>query len=401
MRAFRPARVWLTSIALACLWLAGAVAAEPMAPEPVAPTVAPAPVAPAPVAPEPVAPAPVAPLAPPPATPAPGYPETVDYPRFRHSGWGQVQFDDGALGSPSESSPFPSANGIGPFPAANHLFFRRIRPAAALVISPRLQLLTDFNLDLAEPSLRLLDARLDYEISEETRLSVGRFKVPFGWEGLRGALTTNTIERSDMTSGLYAGRDPGLSLAYRKPHLGTFTLGGFLAEPGDDDDSTGQLDLFCRAQLHLDDNLWVGASGQIGTFGLNDSELPVRRLGTELQYQSGPLKVEAEAMWSDGYNSMSKSDTPAAGYYGTVVYRLADPFDLVLSYDRFDPDTGQVNNRKADNATNARDRKVVGLNYYLDREKLQRLMVNYEWKQDLEGAALHTSGFRVRYQIAW
>ena len=397
----------MASIALACRLLVGPVVAGPTEPEAREPAVS-TPIPVVSTAASPAPPADAGPSDPPPTKLPPSKPEAEGseppgYPRFRFSGWLQTQFNDGELGSPKESSPFPAANGIGPSQADNHLFFRRIRPAFALKISPGIELQTQLNLDPAGESVQVMNALLKVNISGSTSLCAGRFKVPFGWEGLRGANTTNTIERSDLTCGLYTGRDPGLSLTHRAPHLGNFTLGGFLAESLDDETTYGKYDIYARAQFHLDDNFWIGASGQTGTFRINNTapDLPIRRLGTELQYSSGPLKVEAEAIWSDGYNSISQADTPASGYYGTVVVRAADPLDVVLSYDRFDPDTGHVNQEKADNTMNARDRKVLGLNYYLDRKKLHRLMVNYEWKQDLEGPSLHTSGFRVRYQIAW
>ena len=129
--------------------------------------------------------------------------------------------------------------------------------------------------------------------------------------------------------------------------------------------------------------------------------MPVRRLGTELHVEQGPVTVEAEAMWSDGYNVTSRTDTKAFGYYAAVVTRLSGPLDFVLHYDRFDPDLDGIDSRVARNEMNARDRKVIGLNYYIDRDLGHRIMLNYEWKQTVEGPRLQTDGWRLRYQFAW
>lgn len=325
------------------------------------------------------------------------------YPRLTHSGQIQFQLDEGSLGSPRASSPFPASSGMGPFPASSRLFVRRFRPALNVAFNPAFDLQTELNIDPHNERIQILDVRFNHDLSENSYLSAGRFKVPFGWEGLRSSRSTNTIERSDMTSALYPERDLGLSFTHRAPRLGQFSLGTFLGQGRSNGDANGQFDVVGRGLFRLNDDLKLGLSGHVGTYRLNgtESDLPVRRLGTELQYSSGALRVEAEAMWSDGFNTFSRADTRASGFYAATVYRLADPLDLVLHYDRFDPDLNAVNSGRVDNASNSRDRKVIGLSYYFDRDLMHRLMVNYEWKQSLEGPALHTSGFRVRYQLAW
>ena len=325
------------------------------------------------------------------------------YPRLTHQGQIQFQLDDGSLGSPRASSPFPSSNGIGPFPADTRLFVRRFRPAFNLAISPQLDLQTEFNIDPTNHRIQLLDARFNYDLGKRTFLSAGRFKVPFGWEGLRSSRSTNTIERSDMTSALYPERDVGVSVTHNEPHLGLFSLGTFLGQPRSNGGSNGHFDVVGRGLFHISDQLSLGVSGQAGTYRPSgrDHDLPVRRAGLEVQYREGPLRLEGEAIYSDGYNSMSSVSTRAFGYYGAAIYQLAEPLDLVLQYDRFDPDLDSVDPRQPLNATNARDRKVIGLNYYIDRDLMHRIMFNYEFKQDLEGPTLRTSGFRLRYQLAW
>lgn len=73
----------------------------------------------------------------------------------------------------------------------------------------------------------------------------------------------------------------------------------------------------------------------------------------------------------------------------------------MLNYDRFDPDLGASDPNVPNNRTNDRDRKLIGLNYYISRDPVHRIMLNYEFRQSLEGAEFHDSGFRLRYQISW
>lgn len=329
-------------------------------------------------------------------------PEPVKYPRILSSGQIQFQLDDGALGSPRANSPFPSSAGLGPFPADARIFVRRFRPAFDVEFNPDLTLQTEFNIDPHSERIQILDVRFDQNLSEETILSVGRYKVPFGWEGLRSSRATNTIERSDMTVGLYPERDVGISLNH-ETDLGEFSLGSFLGQPRSNGGANGHIDLIGRGLFNVHDGIKLGLSGHVGSYRPNGSEvdIPVRRVGTELHVEQGPVTLEAEAMWSDGYNVTSRTDTKAFGYYAAVVTKLAPPLDLVLHYDRFDPDLDGIDSKVARNEMNARDRKVIGLNYYIDRDLGHRIMLNYEWKQTVEGPRLHTDGWRLRYQFAW
>jgi len=149
--------------------------------------------------------------------------------------------------------------------------------------------------------------------------------------------------------------------------------------------------------------LHLGLSGHLGTFRITGTQydIPVRRVGGELQWEEGPFKFESEAIYSDGFNTASDANTPAFGYYFNTVYRIADPLDFVLGYDWFDPDLNSVDSSFPENSVNSRDRKVIGLNYYVSREPAHRIMLNYEIRQSLEGAPFETRGIRFRYQYAW
>ena len=326
------------------------------------------------------------------------------FPYFHQEGQIQFQFNDGDLGSAKRADFTPVNNGLADFPASDRIFIRRFRPTWKLYMSPEVHLDTEFNIDTQDMKIEVLDLLINYDLTDETSLSVGRYKVPFGWEGFRSSRGINTVARSDATVFLYPERDVGVSVAYFPQGKGDFRLGTFLGQPRSNGDTNGGVDVIGRASFKLSDSLHLGASGHLGSFRPtgSESDIPVRRAGLELQWEQEPLKFESEVLWSDGYNVASKANTKAFGYYFTTIFRVAEPLDLVLGYDRFDPDTDSVNALQADNATNARDRKVVGVNYYLSRHApVHRVMLNYEMKQSLEGFPLDSTGFRIRYQIGW
>ena len=340
-------------------------------------------------------------------------PKPISYPRIRHQGQVQLQFNSGSLGSTRATSDSPANNGVADFPATDRLFFRRIRPVWVVEFSPQLELDTEFEIDLQDQPfdevnleksrVEMLDFLLRYSFTDSTSVALGRYKVPFGWEGLRSSRTINTVERSDVTVYCYPERDVGLTFYHDAPELGEFAIGSFLGQPRSNGGANGNLDLIGRANFRVTEELRLGASGHIGTFRPTGSgiDIPVRRFGAEAQWSSGPFKVESEAIYSDGYNTASDADSRAFGYYLSGIYQIAEPLDFVISYDRFDPDLDQKSVLAPSNRIDDRDRKVIGLNYYISREPIHRVMLNYEMRQSLEGPALDRNGFRLRYQIAW
>lgn len=339
-------------------------------------------------------------------------PRVRSYPYVEHQGQLQLQMNDGRLGAARENSFIPANNGIAPFPASSRIFERRFRPSWDVKFSPDFSLQTEFEIDnlsdefdgdLGNFRVVPLDFVLSYDVDDQTNLRLGRFKVPFGWEGLRSSRTINTVERSDATVYLYPERDVGFSVTHRRPGLGHFSVGTFAGQPRYAGDANGSLEVIGRAVFPLFEGLEVGASAHVGSFRPEDNQvdIPVRRLGVELRYENGPFKLESEGLWSDGYNTASRRDTKANGFYVTSIYRVADNLDFVLSYDRFDPDTMAVDSNFALNGANSRDRKLVGLTYYLQEDPINRIMLNYEVKQSTEGFPWDSSGFRLRYQIGW
>ncbi len=326
------------------------------------------------------------------------------FPYVEHEGQLQLQLNTRKLPASRPGGP-PVNNGLAGFRATDRIFIRRLRPVWRVWVAPGVHLDTEFEVEPDPEAFKIetLDLVLNLDFDENTRLSLGRYKVPFGWEGLRSSRTINTIERSDATVFLYPERDVGVMLSHRIPDLAEVSVGSFLGQPRSNGDANGSVEVIGRAVFPLPHGLRIGASGHVGSFRPNggNRDIPVRRVATEIQWQHQRLKFEAEALWSDGYNTASRADTRAFGYYTTAVYQLDKSLELVVSYDRFDPDLDRLHTTSGANAVNDRDRRVVGLNYYFSREPVHRLMLNYEDRHSLEGPGQDVSGFRLRYQLAW
>lgn len=317
----------------------------------------------------------------------------------------QIQMDQGSLGGSTPNAFTPVRSGIGIFPAHSQIYIRRLRVIPTFHLAPGLDLVNETDIDTDELefngyrfSLQFLYLRAKVG---DGNLQVGQLKVPFGWELYRSSRTTNTIERSDVSNS-YNQSDLGLT--YILQDGDRFFGAGVLQGQGPGNRDVNAAKDFAFRYVHpVADGLQVGLSGYEGSFrpsSLTD-DLPVRRLGTEVHYRTGPLLLEGEYVVGDGYNNFSRRATPSRGYYATAVYTLAEDLDGVLSYDRFDPDLGRVDLAQPNNRTNDRSRFVVGLNWYVTRDPVHRVMLNYEIRTEEQGPPLTTNGFRVRYQFAW
>jgi len=323
------------------------------------------------------------------------------YPRITTRGQVQVQLDDGARGSARADAP-AVLNGIGRFPTDDHIHLRRSRVVTTLHLTPDLEIINQTNFDTRSDQLNVLDMYMRAQLNQQVNMRAGLFKVPFGWEGLRSSSTANTIELSDVTRGISSIRDTGVAFGYENgPWQANLALvqGQVVAWT----DPNPQKDVVGKVSYQFSPEWTVGTSFHYGSFqplGAQEA-VPVRRHGIDLQYNEGSWKVDFEYLWSHGYNLTSQADTRAEGFYIAVVKKLDERNDLVLHFDRFEPDLGRSNLTSASNGSNTRNRLVLGWNYYFKRVAPHRLMINYEFANEEEGPKIPNNGFRIRYQYAW
>lgn len=328
------------------------------------------------------------------------------YPALRLDGQIQVQVDDGDLQSGRPEGSRPVRNGIGIFPTDTRLSPRRIRLKPRLDLSPRWTILNQVDLDpdgfqQEDLELTVLDLYLRYEIEKGHELRLGQTKVPFGYENLRSSERIFTIERSDVTRQLFQ-RDVGL-VAYGQTDRWEYGAGVFQGQGLNNQERNGSQDFVGKVVYRVLPALKLGFSGQTGTYRprSSGSDLKVRRVGMELRYQDGPLQFEGEYIVGEGFNLFSETDSNSRGYYLYGLYKIRSDLEFVAGYDRYDPSLGRVNEIRADNGVNERDRWTLGLNYYLGRSPVHRVMLNYEFRRELEGPSVASRGLRFRYQYAW
>ncbi len=328
------------------------------------------------------------------------------FPDFILNGQVQIQLDDGELGSGQATSISPVRNGIGSFEAATQITPRRLRLKPRVDFSPDLSLMTEFDLEPDEfefTALKLtgLDLYLRYEFVDGHHLRGGQFKVPFGSEFFGSSVNLTTVERSDVSRQFFQ-RDIGLGAFGNE---GRFEYGFAVVQGQGQNERAvdGVNDVAARLVYEAAPGFRIGASGQLGTYRPEDEgpDLPVRRTGVELHFNTDDWALDAEYILSDGYNLFSRGKTPSRGFYAYSTHRLREELDFVLGYDRFDPDVGSVNSLFADNTQNERDRFTIGLNAYLSRKPVHRVMLNYEIRSELEGPKIDSQGFRLRYQYTW
>ncbi len=332
--------------------------------------------------------------------------ETVTYPRFDLGGHIQFQLDGGGLGAARQEGGRPVRNGIGAFPTASRISPRRLRLYANAYFAENVSIVTetDFEPDGFEQEdieVTPLDLYLKWEYAEGHHFRIGQAKIPFGYEFLRSSRTLTVVERSD-TSRLYFQRDIGVGAYGEQGDFG-YGVGVYQGQGENESERNGGNDFVAKATYQVTPQFRLGASGHLGSIRLTGSadDLAVRRAGLEAVYQNGPWTLESEVIASDGFNLFSQAETPAFGYYLYAVRQLEENLDAVVGYDRLDPDTDQKNSIKSDTTMNARDRYTLGLNYYFSRDPIHRIMLNYEFRNELEGPSVSGSGVRLRYQFVW
>ena len=332
--------------------------------------------------------------------------EEKSYPRVDLGGQIQLQLDGGGLGSGRREGGPPVRNGIGAFPTSSRISPRRLRIYVDVHFSENVRLVneTDFEPDGFEQEdleVTPLDLYLKWDIAPGHHLRLGQAKIPFGYEFLRSSRTLTTIERSD-TSRLLFQRDIGIG-AYGEQGDFSYGIGVYQGQGQNEHEVNGANDVVAKVDYQVTPQLRLGASGHIGSYRPDGSpdDMAVRRAGVEAIYENGPWTLESEFIVSDGYNLFSDAETPARGYYFYATRQVQDNLDAVVGYDRLDPDTDHKNPVRSDNRVNDRDRYTLGLNYYFSRDPIHRIMVNYEFRNELEGPSVSGSGVRVRYQYSW
>jgi hypothetical protein len=201
----------------------------------------------------------------------------------------------------------------------------------------------------------------------ELKLTMGQFKVPFGFEVLQSSGDREMMERTAVIRALYPGeRDRGARLQYLydvfRLQAAVFN-GNFTNDPdhGTYDQSSWK-DVAGRVGVDLEHYV-IGLSGHVGRFlrlvRAPTTMAPVagyeryhrRRFGADAQVYYdlpglGGLTLRAEAIWAKD-EQMDFGGVPADangckdatrfGWYATVVQNLGEYVGLAFRFDQYDP----------------------------------------------------------------
>ena len=244
--------------------------------------------------------------------------------------------------------------------------------------------------------VELLDCYANVPLGEGQKVTLGRFKTRFGIEKSQSSSKYLTCNASAVTDSLYLGRAWGASFEFTNKDGDQLML-GIMNDHNEHRFTSADNDIFMRGIKRLST---LGASVLVGQNSLSDSRsLPIQRFGIDYQLKTDNLRLDSEAIYSNGYNGLDEVRSRSLGWYVGSAYTVNKNVDLVGFIDWFDPNLDLCSNDLFDDDVNASMRYVVGVNYYFSRKKERRLMLNYEWKTPTEGPKINTNGFYMRYSF--
>lgn len=240
---------------------------------------------------------------------------------------------------------------------------------------------------------------ITYAHSKKANFQIGQFKIPLSQEGLQSTATLDTVERALFLAdrarggGLGDSRDIGAMLFGALNKQVDYQIGIFngVDESQNAPDQNDQKAVVGRVVFRpaFIEGLQIGGSGAYGTAPRSPN--PRRdRLGGELVYQRGKVKIKSELM--TGING----GTHARGYYAHFGYRIQPKLELVFRYDTFDP-----NIRLDTTATNVNERDYLsGVNYFFKNNNL-KLQLNYVRRTFANGIVPSKNLFLANLQTSW
>lgn len=250
-----------------------------------------------------------------------------------------------------------------------------------------------------QPSRIFQEGFITYAHSKKANFQIGQFKIPLSQEGLQSTATLDTVERAlfltdrSRGGGLGDARDIGAMLFGALHKQVDYQIGIFngVDESQNGPDQNDQKAVVGRIVFRPSfiEGLQIGGSGAYGTAPRSPN--PRRdRLGGELVYQRGKVRVKSELM--TGING----DTHSRGYYAHFGYRIQPKLELIFRYDTFDP-----NIRLDTTGANVNERDYLsGVNYFFKNNNL-KLQLNYVRRTFANGVVPSKNLFLANLQTSW
>lgn len=282
--------------------------------------------------------------------------ESLTYPSYNVRGFVQQQFID-------DQTP-----GV---PAGFSIYRARIGIAGNITDQLSINLIGGF-VEPPQRTPRLVNAFVDYRLSDFLTIRAGQFLLPFGLEGPEVITFNPAIERSMAIRRLNTFnmfRDVGVQLRgnWSRLNYAAAIINGTGAN------QAAQLnpkDMIGRIGLKLSDNLEIGISGHTGKYhlaGNPDSEESRNRFGLDIHYTGNPFFFRGEFITRKDELPDNEHITMNGGYLLAGFY-LTDQIESIIRYDYFKPNTDLDDNLLIG--------YTIGANYYITGRN--RLSINYE-----------------------
>jgi len=154
--------------------------------------------------------------------------------------------------------------------------------------------------------VELLDCYANVPLGEGQKVTLGRFKTRFGIEKSQSSSKYLTCNASAVTDSLYLGRAWGASFEFTNKDGDQLML-GIMNDHNEHRFTSADNDIFMRGIKRLSKHSTLGASVLVGQHSLSDSRsLPIQRFGIDYQLKTDNLRLDSEAIYSNGYNGLDE-----------------------------------------------------------------------------------------------
>lgn len=249
----------------------------------------------------------------------------------------------------------------------------------------------------------LRDCYASFDLPANSLIKIGQYKSPFGFEQQQSNTKVLTVHKSRGSKNMYLGRDLGIGFEKKSANGIKWQFAVMNGQGTNKADKNAGKNFAARTIIPLGSQVQLGISGEVGTYRLfpEHRDLPVKRIGADIHWNTDKLRLDSEYIYSDGYNGFSDNSTSSSLFSLGVAYTVDKNWDIIGFYDWYDPDLSLSDRNVYNNEVNAEARYVLGCTYYFNRKQVQRLMMNYELHHSTEGVPYSHQGFYMRYSLSF
>lgn len=158
------------------------------------------------------------------------------------------------------------------------------------------------------------DTYLDFMISKNSKVRLGRYKIPFGAENPTGEDELNFIEKSKVVESVFSAREVGIGTYYERNWI-VGDVGYFQKS----EDEHIERDVIGRIGFKpFGKYIETGGSGYYEKIHTDSTNFAIHRIGADLTCEVGPIKMQGEYIRSKG--TMEDKHLSGYGYYGYGQY---------------------------------------------------------------------------------